>query len=723
MPQAKVNLGLSNQDFITGLNEAERRAQGFEQRIAGFFKRDPTARAQHAFTDLATNLSSGNVAQGVAGFTSRLSGLGLAAGVAVGAAIAIFQRFTTEIRETDKAAEALGAQLDKPRTITGSLGLEGMRAELQKTIQLTDQLAAKSTSVFSRVAQGARQGGLLGAIGAFATAGRQDIGAGELGAGLGAQVQIRKDIAAGEAEIARIKETSLSVSEEEAALQDISRQAAEKKAAILNETLDAQNKITLQLKEDAARRAVGQAGLHPSEIKALEDASARLGAADTQRLGAIDRIAAAERAAAQQKFETQARAIAAAQEEANMELRGASATELKLSKLKNALSLIQAQLDPSRKLTEEARAQLQLEETKAQTALRSAQKEEFFKPAGQRQEEAIAAAFRREQSKQFERATGIVKPKVVTEEAKAEITELQRQIESLKAPARPIVPAVLTDDAKAKVADLQIEIDRLGAIVKPQLSTEDAKAKIQQLQDQIDHIRPEGMSVDLLTDEAKAKIADLQKQIAGLDAAAKLKPEVSVEEAKSKIADLRARIEILNAGPGKTITPQVLTDAAKAKIEELQKRINELTGKTVKVGVETGDTGGIGYPGKAPRFDISGNLIRPTGNRLYEPYGPPPGRAGPTHPEAYGVLGEPSPKTGHVYESQLGALSRHMEPLAPGLTTGTGPSETWRSMFPPPNVLGPQPPKSPEQPAEDKEGADIVGEIKELTNQIMSVWR
>lgn len=115
MAQATIDLGLNTASFTAGLNEAERKSQSFEGRIAGLFRRSPLQRAERAFGELGANLATGNVAQGLASFVGRITGLGLITGAAVGAAIGVFQKFRGEITETTKAAN----ELDKALAISG----------------------------------------------------------------------------------------------------------------------------------------------------------------------------------------------------------------------------------------------------------------------------------------------------------------------------------------------------------------------------------------------------------------------------------------------------------------------------------------------------------------------------------------------------------------------------------------------------------------------------
>src|SRR4029450_10272155 len=98
----------------------------FETQVAGFFKRDPTQRAERAFTALATGLSTGSIAAGVATFTASLSGIGLVAGVAVGTGIAVFEKFREQIKATDEATRKLGNEL---ATLGGTRGPEQVAAK------------------------------------------------------------------------------------------------------------------------------------------------------------------------------------------------------------------------------------------------------------------------------------------------------------------------------------------------------------------------------------------------------------------------------------------------------------------------------------------------------------------------------------------------------------------------------------------------------------------
>lgn len=370
----KVELDLGNEGFVRGLNEAERRSRGFEQQLSSLFRRSPLARAERAFSELATDLSTGNVAQAVGNFATRITGLGLGVGIAVGAAIGIFQRFAATVKESDLAVAALNAQIDKPHDVTSGLGVAGIAAELQKTVQLTDQLIAKSTTFGARLKAAFSQSGIVGGLGAFITGGRLDFGTGDVGAAGSAQLKTRQDLANTESDIADIREKALIGSEKEATVADISEKAAEKKAAVLNETLDLQNAISLKLKEDAENRAFGKAGLSPSEIKRLEDTRAHLGDADAQRLANIDKIAALEKISAANRIDDKQRQLEIERSISAQALLGISDEDQKISRLKQELALLERQLGPARMMSDTLRQQLQFSLAKTKAELDAALK-------------------------------------------------------------------------------------------------------------------------------------------------------------------------------------------------------------------------------------------------------------------------------------------------------------------------------------------------------------
>jgi hypothetical protein len=205
-----------------------------------------------------------------------------------------------------------------------------------------------------------------------------DIGVSDLSAALTSQVKLRQDLADSESAIADNREKQLIGSEKQAALDEISRRAAEQEAAITNETLDARNKITQQLEEDRANRAMGKIGMAPSEIRALERTRDELGASDAQRIASIGKIATLERIAAQNKFEAKEKELALEAQLVQMRSQGAIEPDIKAAKLQGELAIIQDQLNQMLPL--EVKAKLKVEAADLQNQLRALQFQQVMNP-------------------------------------------------------------------------------------------------------------------------------------------------------------------------------------------------------------------------------------------------------------------------------------------------------------------------------------------------------
>lgn len=168
---ARIESVLSFNDaaFTRGIENAEKRAATFSQRVEknfiGIFKRDPSQRAENAVSNLIGDITSGNTARGLAQFAGRISGLGIIAGVGIGAAIDIFDKLRDSVIETRKAHEVLRMQMLKPMALVGGLSAEGISqqaGQLDKAIQdLKEKQSTFShtfTNLLSDVFQ--RKGGL-----------------------------------------------------------------------------------------------------------------------------------------------------------------------------------------------------------------------------------------------------------------------------------------------------------------------------------------------------------------------------------------------------------------------------------------------------------------------------------------------------------------------------------------------------------------------------------
>lgn len=157
----KGNLAQLQRDLRSATRLAQQAARetgqatqrGFEGGLTSLFKRSPERRAERAFAGLGTALATGDVAQGLAAFTEKLSGLGLAAGIGVGVAIGIFEKFRHDIKETDAATETLRQHLNVPLKFQLGLGLEGLSSEIQQYSKEIDELEKKRESFGSKLVE------------------------------------------------------------------------------------------------------------------------------------------------------------------------------------------------------------------------------------------------------------------------------------------------------------------------------------------------------------------------------------------------------------------------------------------------------------------------------------------------------------------------------------------------------------------------------------------
>lgn len=345
MAQATVDLGLNTAAFTAGLNEAERRSQSFEGRIAGLFRRSPLHRAERAFGDFAANLATGNVAQAVAGLAGRFTGLGLVIGATVGAGALIWQKFKGQLDATAKSMAAVNTELAKPLALQSSLGVEGITAQITTLDKALTDLAQKRRSFASRL----QEAGVKGAPETF------DENAFLRGQPQPASVRTTEEETAQERGQKRIHALRLADVEAEKSLVNIhalATQFSEKEAALEKNRVEAaQKRAALQLKFGADPREA--ANLHAELLNISRD----------EKLSA-DEI---ERKAALKEKE-----LAIDKDIAEQALRGVSAEDQKVSKLEQELALIQQQLSGAQALTAENRKQLETSQAKTLAELAAA---------------------------------------------------------------------------------------------------------------------------------------------------------------------------------------------------------------------------------------------------------------------------------------------------------------------------------------------------------------
>lgn len=131
---------------IEGMKNAEDAVNNGSKRIQNkfgqIFKRSPNMRAERAISGSLQAFASGDIAGGIEAITSRMTGLGIVAGVAVGAGVAIFAKFKDQIDQTKEAANALQDDLNRPiGLLTG-----GTSQGIEKALESQDKHAAELTS-------------------------------------------------------------------------------------------------------------------------------------------------------------------------------------------------------------------------------------------------------------------------------------------------------------------------------------------------------------------------------------------------------------------------------------------------------------------------------------------------------------------------------------------------------------------------------------------------
>lgn len=339
MAQATVDLGLNTAAFTAGLNEAGQKAQTFEGRIAGLFRRSPLQRAERAFGELGANLATGNVAQGLASFIGRFTGFGLVAGAVVGAAIGVFQKFRGQITETTKAAN----ELDKALAISGyATSAPQVEKSIEAISTAVDTLSQKSKGIGAKA---------FGIISPGFKKGLEE----ELNAALAQFAELEAKRPRAEAARTGIQAEALMGSEREAEKAAVRLDLEEKIAAI---------RARQTQESDKALESLGKASPE-QRMKALTaiQKSAEASILNEQAAAALVNQKIDD------KYNLKEKELGIDKDIAEQALRGASTEDQKISKLQQELSLIQEQLSGAEKLTDENRKQLETSELKTRAEL------------------------------------------------------------------------------------------------------------------------------------------------------------------------------------------------------------------------------------------------------------------------------------------------------------------------------------------------------------------
>lgn len=236
--------------------------------VADLFRRTPERRAERAFGALGASLATGDVATGLMAFGERLTGLGLAAGIGIGAAIGFIQSLSKEIKEADDATAKLHEELGKPIDVLGGLGA----GEISKQIEALQKAGDENAEHTKGFMHGARKffaGPLLG------SAAEMDKGEQKDAADFAKrQADLSKLRADAEQKAANIKLQAVTSSEREATLAKIATEAEEKRAKLRLERKDdpnlAKSLAAVTTEEKAARLEVEKKYKSKADELALE---------------------------------------------------------------------------------------------------------------------------------------------------------------------------------------------------------------------------------------------------------------------------------------------------------------------------------------------------------------------------------------------------------------------------------------------------------------------
>lgn len=151
--EASVTLNLDASPFRQELSNTEqvvtRGASNMQNKFASIFKRSPNMRAERAISGSLQAFASGDIAGGIESITNRMTGLGLVAGVAIGAGVAIFMKFRDQIVATREAHAALEMEMTKhPLSVVSKLSTEGLSQALETRQKLLETAAEKSKHTF-----------------------------------------------------------------------------------------------------------------------------------------------------------------------------------------------------------------------------------------------------------------------------------------------------------------------------------------------------------------------------------------------------------------------------------------------------------------------------------------------------------------------------------------------------------------------------------------------
>jgi hypothetical protein len=231
--------GWDNSPFVQGMQQAEVAAQrstvNIENKFQSLFKRTASLRAEHAVKGFATSLAGGDVSGAISGLAEHMTGLGLAAGIGVGVAVGIFTKLKGVIDENIKKHEAFRAELGKPLAIQQALAPEEVAKQADAMEKVNTVILAQNKGTWQSVKETWKGFVDFGQRMRPGEVAKREV---EGQAGLAHAAALRKTEAQDMTKIVNLRATALTMSEREGEISKVKLARDEKIAALRLESRD-----------------------------------------------------------------------------------------------------------------------------------------------------------------------------------------------------------------------------------------------------------------------------------------------------------------------------------------------------------------------------------------------------------------------------------------------------------------------------------------------------
>jgi hypothetical protein len=217
------------------LTRAQSHARAFSDNLKSIFRRDPSHRAESAISGFIASLSSGDVSGAISGITGKLTGLGLAAGAGVGAAAIAIAKMASAMHEALNADRELEAQMSKP--INVAAGPAALTKEIEDEKKALDSLVDKTASTWYKIGEILSHGAM------FTTSSESQVDKDKKEAAVDIVERSATELASAR-NLFEIKKKSLETNSQEAAIDKIRAETAEKIAAIDSADVEYRRKIS-----------------------------------------------------------------------------------------------------------------------------------------------------------------------------------------------------------------------------------------------------------------------------------------------------------------------------------------------------------------------------------------------------------------------------------------------------------------------------------------------